>query len=172
MATPEDGDAQPMVEQEGDARQALRTKQTGADVEMAVVPPPKPEFGPLSAHEMGGGKFQFRKVFVPAHRYTPIKEHWMEIYTPIFEQMKIDIRMNLKVCITVSGSRTLSQQMKIVGTVLCAEFVLCKSTGHPEFVSFQSHQLGFRGGPGTDSLLGSLKGLHKLCARIESEVKL
>jgi RNA-binding protein PNO1 len=132
MATPEDGDAQPMVEQEGDARQALRTKQTGADVEMAVVPPPKPEFGPLSAHEMGGGKFQFRKVFVPAHRYTPIKEHWMEIYTPIFEQMKIDIRMNLKVCITVSGSRTLSRQMKIIGTVLCAECLLCKSTGHPE----------------------------------------
>jgi RNA-binding protein PNO1 len=86
-----------MVEQEGVVQQAPRMEQTGTDMEMAVVPPPKPEFGPLSAHEMGGGKFQFRKVFVPAHRYTPIKEHWMEIYTPIFEQMKIDIRMNLKV---------------------------------------------------------------------------
>jgi RNA-binding protein PNO1 len=85
-----------MVEQEGVVQQAPRMEETGTDMEMAVVPPPKPEFGPLSAHEMGGGKFQFRKVFVPAHRYTPIKEHWMEIYTPIFEQMKIDIRMNLK----------------------------------------------------------------------------
>ncbi|KAG6545704.1 hypothetical protein Mapa_012889 [Marchantia paleacea] len=56
----------------------------------------KPQFKPLTAHEMGGGKFQYRKVFVPSHRYTPLKEHWMEIYTPINEQMKIDIRMNLK----------------------------------------------------------------------------
>ncbi|OAE25461.1 hypothetical protein AXG93_458s1060 [Marchantia polymorpha subsp. ruderalis] len=56
----------------------------------------KPQFKPLSAHEMGGGKFQYRKVFVPSHRYTPLKEHWMEIYTPVNEQMKIDIRMNLK----------------------------------------------------------------------------
>lgn len=70
---------------------------SGEDTVMAVVLPPKPQFGALSAHEMNGGKFQFRKVFVPAHRYTPLKEHWMEIYTPIFEQMKIDIRMNLKV---------------------------------------------------------------------------
>lgn len=45
---------------------------------------------------MGGGKVEFRKVFVPANRYTPLKEHWMEIYTPVSEQMKIDIRMNLK----------------------------------------------------------------------------
>ncbi|CAM6104002.1 unnamed protein product [Calypogeia fissa] len=58
--------------------------------------PTKPKFKPLSAHEIGGGKFQYRKVFVPAHRYTPLKNHWMEIYTPITEQMNIDIRMNLK----------------------------------------------------------------------------
>ena len=44
-------------------------------------------------------RVEFRKVFVPPHRYTPLKERWMEIYTPVFEQMKIDIRMNLKVSV-------------------------------------------------------------------------
>jgi len=58
--------------------------------------PPKPSFAPLSAKEMSGNKVEFRKVPVPAHRYTPLKENWMAIYNPIFETMKLDIRMNLK----------------------------------------------------------------------------
>eukprot|EP00249_Psilotum_nudum_P009000 c21645_g1_i1 orf=421-1065(+) len=54
-------------------------------------------FRPLSAFEMSAsGKYQYRKVSIPAHRYTPLKKQWMEIYTPIYDQMKIDIRMNLK----------------------------------------------------------------------------
>ena len=43
-----------------------------------------------------GGRPKFRKVSVPAHRYAPLKKMWMEIYTPVYELMKIDIRMNLK----------------------------------------------------------------------------
>jgi|EP00670_Eutreptiella_braarudii_P000054 RNA-binding protein PNO1 len=37
-----------------------------------------------------------RSVKVPAHRYTPLKEHWMEIYTPLVDQCKLEVRMNLK----------------------------------------------------------------------------
>ena len=58
--------------------------------------PPKPKFAALSAQEMDG-KVEFRKIPVPPHRYSPLKKLWMEIYTPVYEQMKIDIRMNLKV---------------------------------------------------------------------------
>jgi hypothetical protein len=29
-------------------------------------------------------------------RYTPLKENWMALYTPITEAMKVDVRMNLK----------------------------------------------------------------------------
>ncbi|CAB4281936.1 unnamed protein product [Prunus armeniaca] len=58
--------------------------------------PPKPIFEPLKAHEMSDGRVQFRKVSVPPHRYSPLKKVWMDIYTPVYEQMKIDIRMNLK----------------------------------------------------------------------------
>ncbi|CAH9083482.1 unnamed protein product [Cuscuta europaea] len=58
--------------------------------------PVKPNFKPLTAHEISDGQVQFRKIPVPSHRYTPLKKAWMDIYTPIFEQMKVDIRMNLK----------------------------------------------------------------------------
>lgn len=58
--------------------------------------PTKPKFQALKAHEMSDGQVQFRKVAVPPHRYTPLKKAWLEIYNPIHEQMKIDVRMNLK----------------------------------------------------------------------------
>ncbi|RYQ95788.1 hypothetical protein Ahy_B08g091149 isoform C [Arachis hypogaea] len=51
-------------------------------------------FEPLKPYEMSDG--QFRKVSVPQHRYNPLKKALLDIYTPIYEQMKIDIRMNLK----------------------------------------------------------------------------
>ncbi|XP_009794588.1 uncharacterized protein LOC107818006 [Nicotiana tabacum] len=62
----------------------------------ATTLPAKPSFQPLKAHEISDGQVQFRKVTVPQHRYTPLKKAWLEIYNPIYEQMKIDIRMNLK----------------------------------------------------------------------------
>ncbi|KAJ7570620.1 hypothetical protein O6H91_01G128600 [Diphasiastrum complanatum] len=83
----------PLLPREGAAVLSIAEQPQDDD---ALVDPPKPNFAPLSAHQMQGGRFQYRKVSVPAHRYTPLKKHWMEIYTPIYEQMKIDIRMNLK----------------------------------------------------------------------------
>lgn len=37
-----------------------------------------------------------RKITVPQHRMTPLKEQWMKIYTPVVEIMKLQIRMNLQ----------------------------------------------------------------------------
>ncbi|KAK9506933.1 hypothetical protein O3M35_008780 [Rhynocoris fuscipes] len=39
---------------------------------------------------------EYRKVPVPQHRLTPLKENWMKIYTPIVEHLKLQIRFNLK----------------------------------------------------------------------------
>lgn len=58
--------------------------------------PLKPNFPPVSAKDLNNVGPQVRKVTVPPHRYTPLKENWMKIYTPIVEQMKLQIRMNLK----------------------------------------------------------------------------
>lgn len=37
-----------------------------------------------------------RKVSVPAHRYSPLKENWMKIFTPVVEHLQLQIRFNLK----------------------------------------------------------------------------
>ncbi|GAU13485.1 hypothetical protein TSUD_127820 [Trifolium subterraneum] len=80
----------------------MESNKASSSMEVDTVPseakvlPPKPKFKPLKPHEMASGQVQFRKVSVPPHRYTPLKKAWMDIYTPIYEQMKIDIRMNLK----------------------------------------------------------------------------
>ena len=36
------------------------------------------------------------QVTVPQHRLTPLKNSWMSLYTPVTENMKLDMRMNLK----------------------------------------------------------------------------
>ncbi|KAL3838662.1 hypothetical protein ACJIZ3_023253 [Penstemon smallii] len=69
---------------------------TAAPKQPSVQFAQKPNFKPLKAHEISGGEIQFRKIPIPANRYSPLKKAWLEIYTPIYEEMKIDIRMNLK----------------------------------------------------------------------------
>lgn len=39
---------------------------------------------------------EVRKVPVPSHRYTPLKENWMKIFSPVVEHLKLQIRFNLK----------------------------------------------------------------------------
>lgn len=58
--------------------------------------PSKPSFRALTAAEISGGKVLFRRVPVPSHRFTPLKEKWMDLYQPIVKHMKLQIRMNLK----------------------------------------------------------------------------
>jgi len=41
-------------------------------------------------------KEDVRKIQVPAHRYTPLKENWLKIFTPIVEHLQLQIRFNLK----------------------------------------------------------------------------
>jgi RNA-binding protein PNO1 len=40
--------------------------------------------------------FEMRKIPVPAHRYTPLKDNWMKIFTPIVEHLQLQVRFNLK----------------------------------------------------------------------------
>lgn len=39
---------------------------------------------------------ELRKVSVPPHRYSSLKESWMKIFTPVVEHMKLQIRFNMK----------------------------------------------------------------------------
>mmetsp|Transcript_31612 Transcript_31612/g.70330 ORF Transcript_31612/g.70330 Transcript_31612/m.70330 type:complete len:225 (-) Transcript_31612:1988-2662(-) len=58
--------------------------------------PDKPTFAPIQAGAEGGQKVEFRRVPVPQHRMTPLKNAWMQLYKPITENLKLDMRMNLK----------------------------------------------------------------------------
>lgn len=42
------------------------------------------------------GRPEFRKVPVPPHRFTPLKESWMKIFTPVVDHLKLQVRLNLK----------------------------------------------------------------------------
>jgi RNA-binding protein PNO1 len=62
--------------------------QTGGEDQQEV-----PSFPALSAIEAAGDQ-QYMRITVPPNRYTPLKNHWMEIYQPIAEHMKLQIRFN------------------------------------------------------------------------------
>lgn len=42
------------------------------------------------------GGDEFRKVPVPAHRYSPLKQEWIKIFTPLVEHLQLQVRFNLK----------------------------------------------------------------------------
>ncbi|KAI9311649.1 hypothetical protein BX666DRAFT_1994123 [Dichotomocladium elegans] len=67
------------------------------DMDMAESPSvAKPDFAPAQGGAANGVVKGTRKIPIPAHRMAPLKRHWMEIYGPIVEHMKLQIRMNLK----------------------------------------------------------------------------
>uniref|UniRef100_A0A8C5MT34 RNA-binding protein PNO1 n=1 Tax=Leptobrachium leishanense TaxID=445787 RepID=A0A8C5MT34_9ANUR len=65
-------------------------------METGEKPSKRPDFPPLSGDKLMGDKEEMRKVPVPSHRYTPLKENWMKIFTPIVEHLHLQVRFNLK----------------------------------------------------------------------------
>uniref|UniRef100_A0A1A8J123 RNA-binding protein PNO1 n=1 Tax=Nothobranchius kuhntae TaxID=321403 RepID=A0A1A8J123_NOTKU len=55
----------------------------------------RPQFPPISADKLRGPD-EMRKIPVPGHRYTPLKENWLKIFTPIVENLQLQVRFNLK----------------------------------------------------------------------------
>ncbi|MEW5297461.1 MAG: hypothetical protein WDW38_006290 [Sanguina aurantia] len=64
--------------------------------EAAETLPSKPAFEALTTTDAAGGKVELRRVPVPQHRLTPLKTNWLQLYKPITENLKLDMRMNLK----------------------------------------------------------------------------
>lgn len=55
----------------------------------------EPLFPPLQQVQYAVPK-DFRKVAVPPHRLTPLRESWDEIVAPIVEHLKLQIRFNTR----------------------------------------------------------------------------
>jgi len=56
----------------------------------------RPAFPPVKKEKLSNGT-EVRKVPVPKHRYQPLKDNWMKIFTPIVEHLRLQVRFNLKV---------------------------------------------------------------------------
>lgn len=57
----------------------------------------KPQVQPTKRGRLqSSSNTEIRRIAVPAHRYSPLKENWMKIFTPIVEHLKLQIRFNLK----------------------------------------------------------------------------
>mmetsp|Transcript_37212 Transcript_37212/g.117245 ORF Transcript_37212/g.117245 Transcript_37212/m.117245 type:complete len:272 (+) Transcript_37212:103-918(+) len=59
------------------------------------APYSKPDFPALTPKQQGL-KRQLRRVTVPPHRLTPLKNSWMELIKPVVEHLKLQVRMNTK----------------------------------------------------------------------------
>lgn len=55
----------------------------------------QPQFTKLSAMQASaalGKKSQYRRIRCPPHRYTPLRDHWEQILTPLVEYLKLQVR--------------------------------------------------------------------------------
>jgi len=73
-----------------DAAEEPAAMDTLADV------PKRPNLPPISSEKLLNNKSDLRKVPVPSNRYTPLKDNWMKIFTPIVEHLHLQVRFNLK----------------------------------------------------------------------------
>jgi len=76
-----------MEEDTGDVVAAMDTIDTA---------PKRPNLPEISSEKLVSTKSDLRKVPVPPNRYTPLKENWMKIFTPIVEHLHLQVRFNLK----------------------------------------------------------------------------
>uniref|UniRef100_A0A1A8CEK2 RNA-binding protein PNO1 n=1 Tax=Nothobranchius kadleci TaxID=1051664 RepID=A0A1A8CEK2_NOTKA len=76
--------------------QKRKREQDGVDMDTEdSVANKRPQFPPISADKLRGPD-EMRKIPVPGHRYTPLKENWLKIFTPIVENLQLQVRFNLK----------------------------------------------------------------------------
>ncbi|KAI5611586.1 RNA-binding protein PNO1 [Silurus asotus] len=81
------------------SKKASKRKRDQGEVEMEsedAVAPKRPQFPAISGDKLKGGADEMRKIPVPSHRYTPLKENWLKIFTPIVENLQLQVRFNLK----------------------------------------------------------------------------
>lgn len=55
----------------------------------------QPRFPKLSAQQANGNIVEYRRVRCPPHRYTPLREYWEQILTPLVEYLKLQVRKNM-----------------------------------------------------------------------------
>lgn len=83
------------VEKAPEAEDEEMKDDTPASTTVVLDESGKPKFSAASKSGMKV-KLESRKVPVPPHRMTPLKNTWMKIYPPLVDHLKLQVRMNLK----------------------------------------------------------------------------
>ena len=53
----------------------------------------QPHFPQVTAIQANAGRrVEYRRVRCPPHRYTPLREYWEQILTPLVEYLKLQVR--------------------------------------------------------------------------------
>jgi len=55
-----------------------------------------PTFEKLSTSSQKGRKSEYRRIRCPSHRYTPLRDNWESILTPLVEFLKLQVRFNTR----------------------------------------------------------------------------
>lgn len=78
------------------SRQSRKRKQTANLMDTSDIEMKRPHLPPISGDKLKGTRAEMRRIPVPPHRYAPLKEKWLSIYTPIVEQLHLQMRFELK----------------------------------------------------------------------------
>lgn len=93
----EDDDDDVLLDQDMDVEQTTEPTNTKKEIKGVVLDAQgKPRFASAKESKNGKVKFESRKVAVPPHRMTPLKNNWTKIYPPLVDHLKLQVRMNLK----------------------------------------------------------------------------
>lgn len=71
---------------------SLQREQGMGDAEDATATGEQPHFPKLSAQQASGNRVEYRRVRCPPHRYTPLREYWEQILTPLVEYLQLQVR--------------------------------------------------------------------------------
>ncbi|KAJ3207037.1 pre-rRNA-processing protein pno1 [Dinochytrium kinnereticum] len=67
----------------------------GNDIEL-IPEAERPNFPALKRRDLSTQSREKRSIPIPPHRLTPLKKIWMQIYTPLVDYLKLQVRMNVK----------------------------------------------------------------------------
>lgn len=70
---------------------SVQKQDAGADGSTDAAAVEQPVFPRLSAAQASGNKVEYRRVRCPPHRYTPLREHWAQILTPLVDYLKLQV---------------------------------------------------------------------------------
>ncbi|EFN81452.1 RNA-binding protein pno1 [Harpegnathos saltator] len=77
-------------------RKLKKRRASESHMEVEVVNGIEGKVNQHTAKKRARNTIEQRKIPVPAHRYTPLKENWLKIFTPIVEHLQLQVRFNLR----------------------------------------------------------------------------